>query len=524
MGQSATSKIFRSASKMASATMASRILGLVREQLIAAYFGASGLTDAFTIAYRIPNMLRDLFAEGAFSSSFVPVFTGVFLKSEEEARRLMRSAAILLGLITCAISILIIWQAESIVLIMTKDVFSSDSQRLLITTNLVRIMAPFLVLVSMAALVMGVLNTLKIFFIPSFAPASFNLLFIGCILVVTPILQARGLPGIYALACGVILGGISQLAIQLPLLMQKGFMKWGSFDWWNSDLSKIVKRVGIGTVGIAATQINIIITTILASGTEIGAVSWLTFGFRLFQFPVGILSVSLAGSNLVHFSDSWKQGHKQEARETLKSSYSFSWLALLPATILLWCLADWAVYLIFQRGAFDASDTYKTTMALQAYAVGLPFYGLYKIFAPTFFAIDRPKVPVFISIIAITVNIVFCVALTPYWGFQTLAWGTSLSMLLNCFLQSLLLRRHLQLERSFFIDGRLIKIILASVVMLGATIVLKESWTVATPQFLTITTRFVAISLSALVAYVLSLILLGEESASRLLKIFKKTE
>jgi len=309
-----TKKVLFSSAKMAIATFSSRILGLVREQAIAAVFGASGLTDAFQIAYRIPNMLRDLFAEGAFSSAFVPTFTGLRLKNEKLAKSLLWSMAVLLVLITGVLSTVIIIYAPEIILMLTKEVFNSDAARFNITVQLVRIMAPFLVLISLAALFMGALNTLKVFFVPSFAPALFNVAMIACIFLLPERLKIWGHHPILSLGIGVMLGGFVQMIVQLPILFKKGYGPQGPINLVNTESKLILNRLGIGTVGIAATQINVIVTTILATGTVVGAVSWLTFAFRLFQFPVGILSVSIAGSNLVHFSDAWKSGKKRVRR------------------------------------------------------------------------------------------------------------------------------------------------------------------------------------------------------------------
>ncbi len=443
--------------KMALATFSSRILGLVREQVMAATFGASGITDAFTVAYRVPNMLRDLFAEGAFSSAFVPVFTKARLESEKASRILLWSMSILLGSMTLAIAGAVIIWAPQVVGLMTDDQFIADQERFEVTVQMVRIMAPFLTLVSLAALFMGALNSLKVFFVPSLAPALFNVIMIASMVVLPPYVEARGAHPIIALAIGVIGGGLAQMLIQIPLLLKKGFGPTGEWELIGPYTKSILNRLGIGTVGVAATQINILITTILATGTQLGAVSWLTYAFRLFQFPVGILSVSIGGSNLVHFSEAWKAGDEEEAKRTLATSYLFSWLVILPAFVLIMGLAQETVHLIFERGAFSSRDTTQSAMALRQYLWGLPFYGLYKIFGPTFFSIDRPKIPVLISITSIGANIIFCVLMVPQYGFSILALGTSLSMMLNCGLQSLYLHKHLRLGAKFFINLRLIK-------------------------------------------------------------------
>lgn len=443
--------------KMALATFSSRILGLVREQVMAATFGASGITDAFTVAYRVPNMLRDLFAEGAFSSAFVPVFTKVRQLGDEQARTLLWSMGIILFCLTGAIATGVIVFAPQVVRVMTDQAFTVDPEKFELTVTMVRIMAPFLTLVSLAALFMGALNTLKMFFVPALAPALFNIVMIAFMVLLPPVLEGRGAHPALALAIGVLAGGLAQMLLQVPLLFKKNFGPTGKWSFKNEWSGMILNRIGIGTIGIAATQINILITTYLATGTQVGAVSWLTYAFRLFQFPVGILSVSIAGSNLVHFSELWKRGEEAEAKDTLRTSYIFSWAVIIPAFALMMGLNHQTVHLVFERGAFNSQDTMMAAIALKMYLFGLPFYGLYKIFAPTFFTLDRPKVPVFISMTAIGFNIIFCLILVPKYGFSILALGTSLSMFLNCFLQGVFLKKLLDLKISYFFSWRIVK-------------------------------------------------------------------
>lgn len=218
----------------------------------------------------------------------------------------------------------------------------------------------------------------------------------------------------------------------------------------------------MGLIGFAATQINLLVNTILASGTVVGAVSWLSYAFRLFQLPVGILSVSIGNSNLVHFSQAWKSGESDRAKDLLQSSYFLSILLVLAPMVGIFAYADEIVNVIFERGKFSADSTLMTAKALRWYAVGLPFYGTYKIFVPTFYAIGRQKVPVYSSIFAIGVNIVFCVTMTPIYGFEILALGTSISMFLNSTIQTLFLKRDLELKLSAFYNFRLLKASLAA--------------------------------------------------------------
>jgi len=450
--------VFKSTLKMAFATFCSRILGLVREQVMAAYFGASGVTDAFLVAYRIPNLLRDLFAEGAFSSAFVPTFVEANQESKEEARKLLWSLFWLLSLITGTICLGIIFFAPELIRVFAPS-FIGQPEKFEMTVNLTRIMAPFLTFVSLAALFMGALNSLKVFFIPSLAPAFYNVMSILSMVGLSSLLQYTGHHPIYSLGIGAMLGGFMQAFVQVPLLLQKGFYPLWPKQFWTSRAKKIVTLIGPGLLGFAAAQINLLITTILATGAMVGATSWLNYSFRLFQLPVGILSVSIGNSNLVHFSEAWKAKKIEEAKRSLQVSFDLSFVTIMPTLVMLYFFSDEIVHLIFERGKFTRFSTEMTAEALRMYALGLPFYGLYKIWVPTFYALDRQKIPVIGSLISIAVNILFCTLMTPVLGFKALALGTTLSVLINALFQSIVLKRDLSLDYRFFFSPRLMKIL-----------------------------------------------------------------
>ncbi|MCK5884570.1 MAG: murein biosynthesis integral membrane protein MurJ [Bacteriovoracaceae bacterium] len=501
--------VLLSSAKMAIATFSSRILGLVRELVMASMFGASGITDAFYVAYRIPNMLRDLFAESVFSSAFVPVLTEVQKKDPQKAKGLLWSAFILLGFVTTIISILIVIFAPQFVALMAPK-FVDVPEKFEITVVLTRIMAPFLVLVSIAALFMGALNTLKVFFTPSFAPAFYNLIMIGCMVALPNLMEKWGTHKIAAVAVGVIIGGFGQMLIQLPLLIKKNYGPQGPIKIFSKYTGKIINRLGIGTVGIAATQINLLVNTILASSSGVGAVSWLQYAFRMFQFPVGILGVSIAGSNLVHFSDAWKSDDKERAIYYLKTSYTLSWLVMVPAMALLYAMSDHSLHLLLERGAFDRTDTLQAGLALRMYVIGLPCYGLYKIFGPVFYSLDCPKYPVGISVVAIALNVAFCVFLTPIYGFHILALGISFSMIFNSGVQGIFLHRLLNLGVGFFFNLRVLKIWGAGVGCYFTTNYLTRSYLSMEFGFMEKVIRFCGVGAAGVAAYFVILFILGE--------------
>ncbi len=447
---------------MAIATFFSRILGLVREQVMAAYFGASGVTDAFLVAYRIPNLLRDLFAEGAFSSAFVPTFVEANQESREAGRELMWSLFWLLTMVTGVICIGIMIFAPQLISIFA-PAFVNDPDKFELTVNLTRIMAPFLTCVSIAALFMGVLNSLKVFFMPALAPAFYNIMSILSMLTLSSFIASRGYHPIYSLGIGAMLGGFMQAAVQVPLIWSRGLRPMWPKVFWTTRAKKILRLIGPGLIGFAATQVNLLITTILATSTIVGATSWLNYSFRLFQLPVGILSVSIGNSNLVHFSEAWKKKDVASAKQSLATSYYLSFLTVMPAFVVLYCLSDEIVNLIFERGRFSRESTLMTAEALRMYALGLPFYGVYKIWVPTFYALDRQKIPVIGSILSIIFNIAFCLSLTPFYGFKILALGTTLSVLVNSVFQSCVLSKDLDLKLNFFFSPRILKVCLATI-------------------------------------------------------------
>jgi putative peptidoglycan lipid II flippase len=453
--------ILKSSLKMALATLSSRLLGLVRELSMAAFFGANALTDAFLVAYRIPNLLRDLFAEGTFSAAFVPTFTEALKEGHQRARELLWEMCWLLGIVTGVISLIFYFFAAPLVTVFAPS-FVGELQQFTITVNLTKIMSPFLLLVSLAALFMAVLNTLKIFFIPALAPALFNVVMIAAIWALPSFLKGHKIDPVYALGIGTMIGGVVQLAMQLPYIFKHALKPLWPKEWLSGHAKKIIGKMGPSLFGFAATQINLLINTILATGTVVGAVSWLNYAFRLFQFPIGILGVSIGGSNLVHFSEAWKNGDQEKAVATLKSSYLLSMVTLFLALGLLMGLAEPMVNLVYQRGRWLSLDTQNTTLALQWYLAGLPFYGLYKLFVPTFYTIDRHRIPVICSIGSIVLNIVFCLVFTKHFGFAVLAAGVSLSMAVNISAQAYFLKKDLKLSPFFFFDWTMVKIFAAS--------------------------------------------------------------
>lgn len=493
-------KIFKSALKMAQATVLSRILGLVREQLIAFYFGASGLTDIFYVAYRIPNMLRDLFAEGAFSQAFVPTF--MEQKEKDQARHLFHSLMIVLLALTCTCSAVMMIFAPEILSFMAPR-FQDDPQVMALAVEMTRIMSFYLCFVSIAALFMGVLNSLKIFFVPALGPALFNIVVI--LMTYFGVQYFRDTP-LLSLAYGVLVGGLVQALFQIPTLVKSQMFLNSQrvLSGFHAQTFKVFKKLGPGLLGLAATQVNLIVSTILATNLGAGAVSWLSYSFRLFQLPIGVLSVSLGNSHLVYFSELFKSGKEKEAFELVESSLSASVFLMLGVSVPIFLEPQTIVSIVFGYGAFGSSDVLMTAYSLKAYALGLVFYSHYKILAPTLYALEKQWVPLVASICSISCNIIFCLLFYQKYGHWLLALGTSLSMLLNGLIQFLFMKWKFHVSWTLYLSPMFFKALFSSAISFTAL----SQLTITTSHLLT---RLIAVSLLHFLIYLLILSLLGEK-------------
>ena len=448
--------------------MASRVLGVVREQVVAAYFGAGNATDAFNVAFRIPNLVRDLFAEGAMSAAFVPTFTRrLTMESRESAWRLGNIVITALVLITGALVVAGMVFAEPLVTAFAGD-YASVPGKLELAVFLTRLMLPFLTLVALAAALMGMLNSLNRFFIPALSPAMFNIGTIVCAVALVPVMPRVGLHPITAIAIGTLVGGFGQLALQWPQLAREGFRFRPMLDFNDEGLRRILVLMGPGTIGLAATQVNIFVNTVLATGEGTGAVSWLNYAFRLMYLPIGLFGVSIATAAMPAVSKQAAQDDRAGIRRTVADSLLLMTSLNVPATIGLAVLAVPIVQVIFERRAFTHADTLATAAALQFYAVGLVGYSVVRIASPTFYALNESRTPVIVSMISVLVNAALNIGLARVMGYGGLALGTSIAALLNAAALLFLLRRRLD-----GLEGRRVlvsfaKIALASILMGGA--------------------------------------------------------
>ena len=463
------------------ATLTSRVLGLVRDQVLAASFGAGNDMDAFVVAFRIPNLVRDLFAEGAMSAAFVPTFTQELTRrGTRDAWRLGNNVLNALLVVTGILVAAGIVFARPLVELYAGS-FAGVPGKLALTVQLTRVVLPFLTMVAVAAAAMGMLNSLHHYFLPALSPAMFNVATIAGVFLLVPLMPRLGLPPIMAVAFAALAGGIGQIAIQWPALRREGFRYQWLFDPWDPGLRRVLLLMGPGTIGLAATQVNLFVNTLLATSQGTGAASWLTYAFRLMYLPIGLFGVSIGTAVLPAVSRHAAAGDTAGIRNTVSRGLAMMLMLNIPATLGLMVLATPIVRLLFERGLFLPADTAATAAALRWYAVGLIGYSAVRIVSPTFYAIGSSRTPAIVSVSAIAVNLVASVTLVRVIGFQGLALGTSVAAIVNAVLLVGLLRRRLG-----GIDGRrllvtLMKVAASSIVMAVMAVAIQHAMDLVAP-------------------------------------------
>lgn len=422
----------RSSASVSVAVLVSRILGVARESLLAALFGVSWLTDAYVVAFRIPNLLRDLFAEGALSSAFVPTFTDVMAREgKERAYRLGNLVLSAVLIVTGGLTLLGIIFARPVVLAISLG-FAGNEAKLLEATLLTQVMMPILLLVSVSAAWMGMLNAQQRYAAPAFAPALFNVTSIVCGLAIM-FAQVPPLLGILLWSASTTLAGLVQGLVQLPSLWRLGYrpaLVLGG--WWRDpDLRRILRLMGPAVVGLAAMNVNVFINTQFAAKLGDGPVAYLNFAFRLFYLPIGLFGVALATVTTARLSQDAARGDRAALIDRVVEGSRAVWLLALPSAVGLVVLAEPVVALLFQRGRFTAEATAATVPVVQAYMLGVLPYSLVKVLSPSFFAVNHPRVPMVASLVAVASNIVFNATTYRWLGAPGLALGTTLAAVIN---------------------------------------------------------------------------------------------
>lgn len=475
-----TTRLVRAAGLIGIATMASRLLGLARDRTYAHFFGAGDAMDAFIVASRIPNLVRDLFAEGAMSAAFVPTFTRYLTTHGKEAAwRLGCRVINALLLVTGVVVVIGILFARPLTELYAGQ-FASVPGKLELTAALTAILFPFLTMIAVAVALMGMLNSLGRFFIPALSPALLNVAVILTVFILVPLSDRLGMRPVYALAIGMLIGGIAQIAVQWPVLRREGYRHQWVLDPRDRGLREILALMGPGTIGVAATQINLFVNTQLATGQGTGAPSWLSYAFRLMYLPIGLFGVSIATAALPDISRHAARESLTEVRATISRGLRMMLMLNVPATVGLVVLASPIVGLILQSGAFDDTDTIATAAALMYYAPGLVGYSAVKIATPSFYALRDARTPVVVSLLAIATNVTLSLMLVQALGFLGLALGTALAALVNAAVLLVLLHRRLGGLDERRIAVAFLKITLASLVMgLAAWGIERAMWSVA---------------------------------------------
>jgi len=495
----------RKAGIVSVAIFCSRILGLVREVFLGGLFGGSKWMDAFMVAFRTPNMLRDLFAEGALSTAFVTTFSQQAKREgEQSAFLLARKVLTLTAVAMAVITVIGYFLAPVLVRIFAAGwVVGPDAKPELIapTVYWTRIIYCFIPTLSVAALVMGILNSRGVFFVPAIASSFFNLgsILAGILLgywlepeFFAPLLgrdaspdpdEVAGRKALTGMAVGVVFGGICQLGIQLPSLRRVGFRFRPDFSWNDPGVKRVLTLMAPAVISGSAVQVGVAMNTFFASFLrEEGSVSYLMWAFRLMQLPIGIFGVAIATVTLPAASRAAADGPTKEFRGIIARGLRLNMLVTIPSAIGLAVLAEPIIAVIWQRGRFDSADTLATAAALRSYALGLVFYSAIKILQPTFYSIDRKWVPMWVSIGAITLN----AALNSLWifvfrfGHEFLALSTTLGSMANfTALYLLMLRFAGRLETGLLFRG-LAKIGVAATVLtavaMSAQLTILEHW------------------------------------------------
>ena len=465
----------RSAGLIGLATMASRVLGLARNFSIAYFFGAGHAVDAYNVAARLPVLLRELFAEGSMSAAFVPTFTRTLARGGQAAAWRLASQVInALLLVTGLIVVAGIVFAEPLVNLYAAD-YGAVPGKLDLTIQLTRITMPFLTLIALAAVFMGMLNAMRRFFLPAFSPALFNVGLILGAVTSSAVGSFFGVEPIVGLAVGFVLGGFAQMAVQWPALHRAGFRHQWVLDLRDPGLHDVLVLMGPGTLGQAAGQINLLVSTVLATGLGEGAISWLMYAFTFMYLPIGIFGVSVSTASIPDLAVHAGERAWQEMRRVLSAALRLMLMLTVPSSVGLMVLAAPIVELTLEYGRFTPDDTRAVAAALLAYAPGLLGYSLVKIASPSFYALQDARTPVVISMAAVLANAVLSVALVGPLGYVGLALSTTIASTLNAGLLLVVLARRIEGLDGARVFRAFAKIVLASIVM-GAVAWSVENW------------------------------------------------
>ena len=443
-----STKLLKSGIVVSAMTFLSRILGLVRDIVMANLLGASWVTDVFLVAQKIPNFLRRLFAEGAFSQAFIPVLSEYQTnKSSDQVKRLIAETSGTLGLVLLLVTIVGVIGSPALVGLFGPG-FVGEDNKFELASLLLKITFPYILFVSLTAFSGSVLNSVNRFAVPAFTPVLLNISMISAAVIVTP-----ALPDVtaHALAWGIFAAGVIQLLFQLPFLWKEGLLvkpKWG---WESEGVQKILKLMGPALFGVSVAQINLLLDTVLASFLEKeGSITWLYYSDRMLEFPLGIFAIAISTVILPLLSRQHASKSQKEYNETLNWGLRMVFLIGLPSTAGLFMLAEPVMLSVFQHGEFTLESAHYASLSLKAYIIGLMGFMLIKVLATGFYSRQDTKTPVRIAVIALVTNMVFNLILFYPLAHVGLALATAISAIVN----SSLLFINLKRDGVFVSDGK----------------------------------------------------------------------
>nr|WP_279386524.1 murein biosynthesis integral membrane protein MurJ [Motiliproteus coralliicola] len=445
-------------------TMLSRVMGLVRDIVIAHGFGAGASADAFFVAFKIPNFLRRLFAEGAFSQAFVPVLSEYRTQgSLNEVKVLVDRVAGSLGLVLSLLTAVAVLAAPFLAMLFAPGFYLNDAAKYQLTVEMLRLTFPYLLLISLTAFGGAILNSYDRFAVPAFTPVLLNLSLIGSVYWLQPWLETP----VMALAWGVLIAGVSQLLLQLPFLLRIGLMPNPKLGFRHEGVRKIIKLMVPAMFGVSVSQINLLLDTVLASLLQTGSVSWLYFSDRLVELPLGVFGIAIATVILPNLSRKHAEKSGEAFAAMLDWAIRMVLLIGLPAALALWLLAEPLLITLFQYGAMTPGDVTQAAMSLRAYSLGLLAFMLIKVLAPGYFSRQDTKTPVKIGIWAMVANMAFNLALIVPLAHVGLALATSLSAFLNAglLMRGLLKQKVLSWQSGWLRFGA--QLLVANLVMAG---------------------------------------------------------
>ena len=422
--------ISRGVRSFTAGTAVSRVLGLARESVFAHLFGVGAATDAFNVAFRVPNLLRDLFAETALSAAFVPVLTAEKAKGKEAQNRLASNIFNVLFVVTGVVSIAGLLLAPYLAKAIAFG-FGRVPGKIDLTAQLTAVLFPFLLFVSMGAWAMSYLNTEKSFFVPSVAPALFNVFSILVPVLTYGWYVSRGKEPIFGMAIGVLVGGLMQFLVQMPLVFKKGFRYSFVISFRDPEFRRVLALFVPVAIGLAGPRINVLVNTILVTPLKQGSVSWLNFAYRIMQLPLGLFGVAVGTVTLQSLSRIVLDNDVVAVRSRLTDSLKMALFLTIPTSVLIAFLSRPVTRVIYQRGHFRPEDTLPTAVALILYTLGIPFIAGLRNVAAVYYAYKDARIPMYASLISVALTIALNVSLIGVLGFMIFPLSTSLAAALN---------------------------------------------------------------------------------------------